>query len=600
VSFRRSVALFTIGAALWFLNSNLQGATNLPAFPRRNARTNLLSASPKSNALPTTARSLSSTNQSNTNQPRLTQTTQTNASSGIAGTWRRLRSHRAFYPAIVGIAVCLGTLFLARAFTVRKPAKAAIASSTPSKLAGRAVSKAVGQATIHSCNVLEVGPQARQLWQFEARGSTYVLSREHTSLDGDSLPGRIVGKDWRALFQKKLNIAWLPPENVFLRVVQLPWSDFNETLSMVELQLEKLSPMPVAQICWSFHSLPHAQDNQQTIIVMIVARSVVEEFLGQLEGQGYIADRLELPLLDQLQTTAITEDGAWIYPEASAGKNSALVAWWYGGVLQNLDLLTLPATDTAEGLKEQLLQMAWAGELEGWLTAPPEWHLVADVAAAQWEPHLRAGLEQSIEMISPRPTTELAALTARRSALADPRANLLPAEFATKYQQQFHDRLWMRSLFALGGIYLLGVAIYMIGLAYANFRTGSVENYVASLGPTYTNAIQLRDRFKVLKERQELKYAGLDCWNTTARLLPENATLDNLNFSDGRRLSLSGTAPVGDVQKLFEFERAMRNAPASDGQLLFDPTKGDSLQYHTRDQYATWSLNLELKRSEVQ
>jgi hypothetical protein len=294
----------------------------------------------------------------------------------------------------------LGALFLARAFAVKKPAKTALVPSTPSKLAGRTAIKAPSKAAVvHSCNVLEVGPQAKQLWQFEARGSSYVLSREHTSMDGHPLPGRIVGKDWRALFQKKLNIAWLPPENVFLRVVQLPWSDFTETLSMVELQLEKLSPMPVAQICWSFHSLPHAQDNQQTIIVMIVARSVVEEFLGQLEGQGYIADRLELPLLDQLQTTAITEDGAWIYPEASAGKNSALVAWWYGGVLQNLDLLTLPQSKTAEGLKEQLLQMAWAGELEGWLTSPPEWHLVADIAAAQWEPHLRAGLEQPIDRI---------------------------------------------------------------------------------------------------------------------------------------------------------------------------------------------------------
>jgi hypothetical protein len=385
-----------------------------------------------------------------------------------------------------------------------------------------------------------------------------------------------------------------------LRVAQLPWSDPNETQAMVELQLEKLSPMPVAQICWSFHSLPHAQENQQTVIVMIVSRNVVEEFLGQLEGQGYLADRLELPLLDQLQTTAITEDGAWIYPEASAGKNSALVAWWYGGVLQNLDLLTLPASEPAAGLKEQLLQMAWAGELEGWLTSPPEWHLVADVAAAQWETPLRAGLEQPIEMISPRPTTELAALTARRAALAESRANLLPAEFATRYQQQFHDRLWMRGLLGLGGIYLLGVAIYMVALGYASFSTSRVENEVALLGPTYTNAIQLRDRFKVLKERQELKFAGLDCWNTTARLLPENASLDNLNFSDGKRLSLSGTAPVGEVQRLFEFEREIRSSANKDGQLLFDPTKGDSLQYHTRDQYATWSLNLELKRSEVQ
>jgi hypothetical protein len=302
-------------------------------------------------------------------------------------------------------------------------------------------------------------------------------------------------------------------------------------------------------------------------------------------------------LLDQLQTTAITEDGAWIYPDAAGGKNSALVAWWYGGVLQNLDLLALPTTNPAEGLKEQLLQMSWAGELEGWMSSPPEWHLVADVAAQQWETPLRAGLERPIEVITPRPAGELAALTARRSAAVESGSNLLPAEYATRYQQQFHDRLWMRGLLALGAVYVIGVAIYMIALAYATFLTDRVENEVALLGPTYTNAIALRDRYKVLKERSDLKFAALDCWNTTARLLPEEATLDSLNFTDGRRLNLNGTAPAG-MQPLLQFERAMRTAETSDGQKLFDPTKGDSIQYNARDASATWSLNLELKRSE--
>src|SRR5207245_10544242 len=135
-------------------------------------------------------------------------------------------------------------------------------------------------------------------------------------------------------------VALLPGEQVFVRVAQYPRSEFNETVSMVELQLEKLSPVPVAQIVWSIQVLPHTDEKMQTVIVIIVARNVVEEFLGELEGQGYLADRLELPVVDQLQATEVTEDGAWIYPEVLGGKNSGLAAWWYGGVLQNIDLLT--------------------------------------------------------------------------------------------------------------------------------------------------------------------------------------------------------------------------------------------------------------------
>ena len=169
---------------------------------------------------------------------------------------------------------------------------------------------------------------------------------------------------------------------------------------MVELQLEKLSPLPVTQIVWSIQVLPQQVDNLQSVIVVIVARDLVEEFLGKLEGQGYLADQLELPMLDQLLATPVNGDGAWIYAGQSGGKFTALVAWWYGGALRNLGLLHVPAAENRDAmLKEQLTQMAWAGEVEGWLTSAPRWHLVADEAtAADWQPMFRSWLGQPVEL----------------------------------------------------------------------------------------------------------------------------------------------------------------------------------------------------------
>ena len=89
-----------------------------------------------------------------------------------------------------------------------------------------------------------------------------------------------MAKDWSTLFQRKLNIAWLPADQVFLRVVQLPAADRQELLSMVELQLEKLSPMPVAQIVWSMELLPNATENLQPVIVIIAPRDLVEAVSG--------------------------------------------------------------------------------------------------------------------------------------------------------------------------------------------------------------------------------------------------------------------------------------------------------------------------------
>lgn len=460
-------------------------------------------------------------------------------------------------------------------------------------------------ARLHSCNILHRGADGRRLWQFGAQDFTLV--REHHAPDGETLPVTLARKSWGALFQPKLNVAWLPPESVFYRVVQLPPSgSFSETLSMVELQLEKLSPIPVGQLVWSAYVLPRpnaAPEDQQTLIVVFAERKAVEDFLGELEGHGYLADRLELRALDQLAAAEANADGAWIYPGLTGAHSSALVAWWYGGKLQSLNPLTLPLDPAAraEALKEQLSQMAWAGELEGWVTALPQWTLVADdETVAEWETPLRRGLDAPIQLVKPLKPAELAALTARRATNADGKANLLPPEFATRYRAQFYDRLWIRGLLALGALYLMGVAVYFAIVGVQEYRVSRLETQVVSLGPTYTNAIQLRERYQVLKTRSDLKFAALDCWKKTAELLPETVTLDGFGFSDGRKLALNGSVPGDQVNDVIKFYGDFRKAAAPDSQPMFDTSAGKGQELSTRTGpggVVNWNFVVELKRT---
>src|SRR5271154_6537586 len=87
------------------------------------------------------------------------------------------------------------------------------------------------------CNVLEAGADHRQLWIFNSSRAGFTLSREQSIPPNDVLPPGLVAKDWKMLLQPRLNVALLPIEKVFLRVVPLPAGSFDETLSMVELQL---------------------------------------------------------------------------------------------------------------------------------------------------------------------------------------------------------------------------------------------------------------------------------------------------------------------------------------------------------------------------
>jgi hypothetical protein len=375
---------------------------------------------------------------------------------------------------------------------------------------------------------------------------------------------------------------------------------------MVELQLEKLSPIPVTQALWTMHVLPRMApegkegENLQTIIVIVVARDAVEEFLGKLEGQGYLADRLELPMLDQLQVTRAEGDGAWVYPEGPGANSRALVAWWYGGVFQNLDLLTLePGPNRIASLKDQLVQLTWAGELEGWLTAAPRWHFVGE-DRSEWHAALSEALEQPVEVIAPVPAQQLAALTAKRAATSDAGNNLLPPEFATRYHQQFVDRLWGRGLLAALALYAMGLAIYFVALIVFGHLTGRVVGQAAGISKDYTNSIQLTGMLNVLKEREELKFAALDCWKAVAETLPAGLTLETLNFNDGnngtRVLGLRGTAPADQATAATDFSDSLRKWK-DNGKPLFDEGSSGTpnISLNAGGTTVSWSFELELK-----
>jgi hypothetical protein len=498
----------------------------------------------------------------------------------------------------------LGVLLIRLPGRRTKQASAASAAAVPTAPQASRSTRPAGTVRWALCNVFRDGADAGQIWQFNAH--SFALDREHSAPASEPLPAALAGKSWSTLWQPKMNVAWLPPENVFIRVAQFPRTSPDETLAMVELQLEKLSPIPVTQAVWTLRVLPQPAGSEagamQTVAVTIAARSEVEEFLGRLEGRGYLADRLEVPVLDQLQAAVIREDGAWIYPIPGT-LHTAFVAWWYGGVLQNLDLLTSPpGADRAAGMRDQLMQMAWAGEMDGWLKSPPAWHLVADPGtAADWEPPLRSGLDQPIELVAPPTATELAALTARRAVEADPRINLMPPEYAARYQQRFVDRLWLRGLGAVLTLYAVGCVVYFIAVAVLGYQTRRVEGQLADISLTYTNAIQVKARYAVLKERQELKFAALDCWEAAAELMPEGLTLDSLSFSDGKRMTISGTGPGSQVASLIDFSGRLRKY-IKDGQPLFDANRGDPL--HTTGSanggLVSWNFGLELKRVEEQ
>ena len=406
-------------------------------------------------------------------------------------------------------------------------------------------------------NVLDVRPDhPRRLLHFAVEKQKPQLRSEQPVAEDGTLDQELVGKDWRAAVQKRLNIAWLPADRLYLRALQLPLCDEADLAPMLELQLEKLSPLPVSQVVWTHARLPGGSEGQQTILLAIQPRSGIEEFLGRLETRGFNADRLDFPVIDQLLALQPTGDSAWLLP---LNAQTVLAAWWANGAWQNVSLLgTATPADRAKALRNQIAQIQWAGELEGWLLSEPVWHIVGGPETIHdWEPAVAEALGRSPEPHPALGAVELATRNVERAVRSGNATPLVPSERALSYQQQLNNRLWIGALGAVLGAYVVGVVIYIAALQVVKYQRQRIEAAVKEIAGSYTNAFQMRKRVEVLEQQANLKFAALDAWKTAAVDLPPELQLSWLVISRGKKMTLSGTASSDASTQVIDYNERL-------------------------------------------
>ena len=201
-------------------------------------------------------------------------------------------------------------------------------------------------------------------------------------------------------------------------------------------------------------------------------------------------------------------------------------------------------------------------------------------------------------VVPPVPAKELAGLTARRVAGGSKATNLLPPEFIARYKQQFIDRLWMSCLGAIVALYVIGAVFYLGGVKYSGYQYNSIQAEMASLGPTYTNTVQLRERLKVLQDTLELQYAALECYLAAAKSIPPELTLNNINFERGRKVTFFGTAGAEDRAKVLEFNAALIDYTVKT-QRFFAKVNPPNSTVQPGQTMLNWNFSCDLKRTDT-
>ena len=453
-----------------------------------------------------------------------------------------------------------------------------------------------------SCNLLESATEGSRLCQFSVSSKKVKLSGDLRVADLIELPAKAVGKDWSDLLRRKLNIATLPPEKVFLRVVELPECEPDELLPMVEFQIEDLSPLPMAQAVWSAEAVPGSTgtEGNQTVLVMIAERGVVEGHLDELEAVNYLADRVEVPLLRELVPGEPREDGAHIQLVQGADSVLALVSWWFDGRLRDVNSFNLPdIAASRDELVEKINSVALAGEVAGWMPDEPACHLAkrGDVAA-DWNTAL-AKCFGRIREVEPMSEVDLATaaveFTARTTA-----PGLMLQDYSARNRQRFQDGLWMQGIKGAVALMLIGLCVFFAYGSWLQSDLDDLNQQVKVQGLQYTNALSLKAKMQTLKKQEALKTAALNAWSEVAIGLPGELKFTQLMFSSdrtlegntSRKLRIVGTADAGKETFIDDYNLALTRieVEGSEGQKLFSSVSPGPSRKDPRKKLTTWSV----------
>ena len=444
-----------------------------------------------------------------------------------------------------------------------------------------------------ACNVVDCSSGRQQFWRFTGSKNQMKLVDVRETESGEKIPGKHLVRDasqmWRAHCQ---NDAWLPADKVFFRVLHLPLCNARELPAMVEMQLEKVSPLPLGRAVWSFEVVPvhRADREQQTVVVMLAERSVVEECVGELEKAGYFPDRLEAAVIHQVMATpegGERPDGAWIYPRFLEERVVCTVAWWDEGVLQNITQIILSSAEHLNELTEQLTAATWAGEMEGWLTGSTHWHLViASEHGEQWLPTLNEWAGQGVQIKPPPDASALAAASAARAARPLEQGNLMPPERRADYHRRDVDRV-------LGGILswmLLLYGMLLVGYFVLNSQTAGREEakyqQLKKMKAMEKEVGVLVAKRNLLVLQRNSRMTALQVLKEVAEQMPEELSLGFINSvevrGEGNNITLNGEVKSGQGKRVDDYRnnlaRIMVTDPVSKKQrkLFHDVTTTDS------------------------
>lgn len=357
---------------------------------------------------------------------------------------------------------------------------------------------------------------------------------------------------------KGLVCVGIPSDQLLMKVMTLPTSDIAEITSMVQLQMDKISPFPEDKMAITFERLAQGTDST-TVLIGAIRAEIVDLNGAAFKSLGLDVDRLDLNPMVWWKLLGRSGD---LYAQ---GRRMAIVPDGRGCLAiaaQSGEALAFRALASADGLSHEEYANELADDLAGFLLSLELEHGDMPLAGIEiWgdpslkDPVLPDRLAKALRCPVVNRNVELLpdiTVGLGERALADfnpePRrgeavsivADLVPAPWRQVRAVRRMRRQLLVASAALALLWLLAMGLVFGMLHWQRGVTRNFEESVATLEKDAAEVKELRTRINGLELNLDRSRSALECLREVSLAMPQGISLVSLQYRKGGSIVVRG------------------------------------------------------------
>jgi hypothetical protein len=368
----------------------------------------------------------------------------------------------------------------------------------------------------------------------------------------------------------------LPSDQVLLRILELPTADPAEIKSMVDLQIDKVSPFPVENMVVA-HEVVGRRDSGTLVAAIAVRRDLVHNASELLRAANIVPARVDVNSL--VWWKLIKASGS----VAAEGRQVFILFGEHGGefaVVSSGMPLLFRAFVRHEGQADVQFMDEVCDELGyALMSLELEHGTFTDFSISLWyagipdEQALARPQELSggrLEIKSMDMLPGLAEGVAGRCQ--EPGAiDLTPGDLIDERNKRVFRKKMLKALAGAGAVWLISLAVLFGGVAFQKYRLNGVKAEIGRISGEAMEVRELRRKVRTISLYTDRSRSALECLREVSLRQPGGVELTTLNYRKAESIKVGGEAT--DVNQVYEFKKNIDESELFESVTIDGPKK---------------------------